>query len=126
MRGKAKRCLLSSLVVLLVVPLLGCGFLENLMNPPALTRQQAVALVVVVGVPYLDDYIKETMGEEEAQAYGEIGSVTPTGDWDANYQGEGEWEVQGPVTTEKWGECLTTWTLSEADSKMRLTGLNCD
>lgn len=126
MRSKAKWCLLSGLVALLVVPLLGCGFLEELVNPPTLNRQQAVALVIIAGVPYIDDYFKETVGEEEASAYGKIGPATPGGTWDASYQGKGEWEIQGPVTTNSWGECLTTWTLSEADSKIRLIEFDCD
>jgi len=126
MRNKAKRFWLGSLVALLVVPLLGCGFLENLINPPALNRQEAVAIILVAGVPYIDDYLAETLGEEEAQAYGKIGTATPTGEWDATYQGKGEWEVQGPVITKNWGECLTTWTITEADSEVRLIGFNCD
>lgn len=126
MRGKAKALLLSSLLVLLVTPLLGCGFLETLINPPALNRQQAIAIILVAGVPYIDDYLVETVGEEEAEEYGTIGTATPFGTWDASYQGEGKWEIQGTVTTNNWGECLTTWTLSEADSKIRLTGFSCD
>jgi hypothetical protein len=126
MRNKAKRFWLSSLVALLVVPLLGCSFLENLINPPALNRQEAVAIILVAGVPYIDDYLVEALGEEEAQAYGKIGTATPTGEWDATYQGEGEWKIQGSVITKNWGECLTTWTITEADSKVRLIGFNCD
>jgi hypothetical protein len=126
MRNKAKIFLLSSLVALLVVPLLGCGFLENLMNPAALTREQAIAIVLVAGTPYIDDYLVEALGEEEAQAYGKIGTATATGTWNATYQGEGEWEIKGPVITKDWGECLTTWKLSEADSKVRLIGFSCD
>ena len=126
MRNKAKSFWLSSLVALLVVPLLGCGFLENLINPPALNRQEAVAIILVAGVPYIDDYLVEALGEEEAQAYGKIGTATPTGEWDATYEGDGQWKVHGPVTIKNWGECLTTWTINEADSKVRLIGFNCD
>lgn len=126
MRNKTKRFLLGGLIALLVVPLLGCGFLENLMNPATLTREQAVAIVLVAGTPYLDDHLAEALGEEEAQNYGKIGTVTPTGDWDATYQGDGEWEIEGPVITKNWGECLTIWKLSEADSEIRLIGFNCD
>jgi len=126
LKGKAKGFLLASLLGLLAMPLLGCGLLENLMNPPALNRQQAIAIIVVAGVPYIDDYFVESVGEEEAAAYGEFGTVTPMGTWDASYQGKGEWEIQGTVTTKSWGECLTTWTHSEADSKIRLTGFSCD
>lgn len=126
MRNKAKGFWLSGLVALLVVPTLGCGFLENLINPPTLNRQQAVGIVLVAGTPYIDDYLADALGEEEAQAYGKIGTATPTGDWDASYQGEGEWEIQGTVITKNWGECLTIWVLSESDSEIRLIGFNCD
>lgn len=126
MRGKTKGFWLAGLLGLLVVPLLGCGLLENLTNPPALNRQQAVAIIAIAGVPYIEDYFAESVGEEEAAAYGEFGTVTPTGTWDATYQGKGIWEIQGTVITESWGECLTTWTLSEAESKMRLIGFSCD
>jgi hypothetical protein len=126
LKGKAKGLLLASLLGLLAVPLLGCGFLDNLMNPSALNRQQAIAIIVVAGVPYIDDYFVESVGEEEAAAYGEIGTVTAMGTWDASYEGKGEWEIQGTVTSDKWGECLTTWTLSESDSKIRLIGFSCD
>jgi hypothetical protein len=126
LRGKAKWFWLVSLLGLLMVPLLGCGLLENVLNPPALNRQQAIAIIVVAGVPYIDDYFVESVGEEEAEAYGKIGSATPMGTWDASYQGKGVWEIQGTVTTKNWGECLTTWTLSEAESKIRLTGFSCD
>jgi hypothetical protein len=126
MTNKAKRFWLSALVALLAVPLLGCGFMENLMNPSALSREQAIAIVLVAGTSYIDDYLEDALGEEEAQTYGEIGTATPTGDWDASYQGDGEWEIQGPVITKNWGECLTTWTLSESDSEIRLIGFTCD
>ena len=126
MINKAKRFWLSALAALLVVPLLGCGFMENLMNPSALSREQAIAIVLVAGTSYIDDYLEDALGEEEAQAYGTIGTATPTGDWDASYQGDGEWEIQGPVITKNWGECLTTWILSESDSEIRLIGFTCD
>ncbi|MFC1938698.1 hypothetical protein ACFLWM_00885 [Chloroflexota bacterium] len=126
MRNKAKKFWLSGLVALLVVPLLGCGFIDRIINPPALNKQEAIAIVLVAGTSYIDDYLVDALGEEEAQAYAEIGTITPTGDWDAVYQGEGKWEIQGPVITESWGECLTTWTINEADSKLRLIGFDCD
>jgi hypothetical protein len=126
MRNKAKRFWLIGLVALLAVPLLGCGFLENLLNPPALNRQEAVAIVLVAGVPYIDDYLTEALGEEEAQAYANIGRATPTGEWDATYEGKGKWEVFGPVVIKDWGECSTKWTINEADSKLRLIGFSCD
>ena len=53
MTNRAKRFWLSALVTLLVVPLLGCGFMENLMNPSALSREQAIAIVLVPVLPTL-------------------------------------------------------------------------
>jgi hypothetical protein len=126
LRGKAKWFWLVSLLGLLMVPLLGCGLLENLINPSALNRQQAVAIIVVAGVPYIDDYFVEAVGEEEAEAYGKIEPATATGTWDATYQGKGKWEIQGTITTKSWGECLTTWTLNESNSKIKLIGFSCD
>lgn len=126
MRTIVTRLLPTGLVVLLVIAFLGCGLLEPLIKPAALTNVQAVALIQISGVPYIDQYYKETVGEEAAQEFGEIGPVTPTGTWTADYQGEGEWVIQGPVITKSWGECLTTWTLSEADSEIHLIGFKCD
>jgi len=126
MNGKLRRFLLIGLLVLSVVPLLGCGFLGRIVNPPALTTQQAVVIIQIAGVPYIDDYFKETVGEAEAEAYGKIGPATTVAGWKADYQGNGEWEIEGPVTTDKWGQCLTTWTLDEADSKIHLVGFSCE
>jgi len=126
MRIRAKWLLLSGLCVLLVVPLLGCGLIKTLTTPSALNSSQAIALIQIAGVPYIDDYYEEVVGHEEAEATGTIGYVTPTAGWVANYQGEGNWIIQGPVKTNKWGDCLTTWTLSEADSEIKLIGFKCD
>jgi len=126
MRHIVTRLLPAGLVALLAVALLGCGLLEPLIKPPALNYAQAIALIQISGVPYIDQYYEETVGEEAAQEAGEIGPVTPTGDWTADYKGEGEWVIKGPVITKSWGECLTTWTLSEADSEIHLTGFKCD
>lgn len=123
MKSKAKWLWLSGLVTLLVVPSLGCGFLGT---PARLNVGQAIAIIQISGVPYIDDYYMETVGEEAFQESGGIGPVIPTGQWGANYQGEGIWIVQGAVTTNSWGDCLTTWTLSEADSEIRLIGFDCD
>ena len=118
MRSKAKWFLLSGLVALLATPLLGCGPLETLITPPSLNSQQAIAIIQIAGVPYIDDYYRETVGEEETQASGNIGPVTPVGQWVANYQGKGIWTIQGLVTTKSWGECLTTCTIRESDSEI--------
>lgn len=126
MRSKAKWFLLSGLVTLLVVPALGCGFLGALLTPSSINSQQAIAIIQIVGVPYIDNYYTEAIGEEEAQASGDIGPVTPVGEWVANYQGDGRWIVQGPVTTNSWGDCLTTWTLRESDTEVQLIGFDCD
>jgi len=126
MRVKAKWFLLSGLVALLVVLLLGCNLVTTITSPSSLNNAQAIAIIQIAGVPYIDNYYKETVGEEEYQASGVIGPVTPTGQWAAHYQGQGNWRIQGPVTTNSWGDCLTTWTLREADSKIQLIGFNCD
>ena len=126
MRNKAKLLLLSGLAALLVVPLLGCGLVETLVSPSALSSQQAIAIIQVAGIPYIDDYYKETIGGEDPQSPVTISPATPVGLWAANYEGEGNWRVQGPVATSAWGNCLTTWTLREEDSKIRLIGFNCD
>jgi hypothetical protein len=127
MRNIVTRLLPAGLVVLLAVALFGCGLVEPLIKPSALNYAQAIALIQVSGVPYIDQYYKETVGEETAQEAGEIGPVTPTGDWTADYnKDKSEWLIKGPVITKSWGECLTTWTLSEADGKIHLIGFKCD
>ena len=126
MRSKVKWLLIISLVALLVVPSLGCGFLQALTTPPALNSVLAAAVIQISGVPYIDQYYKEAVGEEAAQASGDIGLVTATGEWVANYQGKGKWVIRGSVITKSGGECLTTWTLSEADSEIHLIRFDCD
>ncbi len=126
MRTIVKWLLPAGLVVLLVIPFFGCGLLRPLVAPPALDKTQAAVLIQVYGVPYIDQYYEELVGEEAAQALGEIGYVTPTGVWAADYQGEGKWVIEGPVTTKSWGECSTRWTFNEADGKIRLTRFECD
>lgn len=126
MRNKAKLLLLGSLAALLVVPLLGCGLVETFVSPAALSSQQAIAIIQVAGIPYIDDYYKETIEGEGSQSPVTISPATPVGQWVANYEGEGNWRIQGPVATSTWGNCLTTWTLREEDSKISLIGFNCD
>lgn len=126
MRSKAKWLWLTGLMALLVVPSLGCGLVETLITPARLSSGQAIAIIQISGVPYIDDYYQETVGEEAFQESGGIGYVTPTGQWVANYDGKSIWIVQGAVITNSWGDCLTTWTLSEADSEIQLIGFDCD
>lgn len=127
MKSKTKYLLPIVVVGLLIAPLLGCNVLEPLVAPPALNRSQAIAIIIATGLPYIDDYYVEAVGEEEAQATGEIGYVTPTGQWTADYQGDGVWIIQGEIMTEIWGECSTTWTLKErATAEINLVGFNCD
>lgn len=127
MKGKAKWLLLIiSMLVLLVVPLSGCFLFERLTHPPALNTYEAIVIIQIAGVPYIDEYFKKTVGEEEAQSFGEIGKVTAFGDWDADYKGKGKWVVSGKVRSDKWGECLTTWTIQEKTNEIKLTAFNCD
>jgi len=123
MRSKVKRSLLIGLVPLLFIPLLGCGLLEPLIRPPALSQAHAVAIIVVYALPSIDHYYEEAVGEEAAQATGDIGTVTATGKWSAEYERrERKWTIEGLVITKNRGECLTVWTLGEADSEIHLVG----
>ena len=127
MRSKVKRLLLAGLVALLFIPLLGCGLLEPLVKPPALSQAHAIAIIVVYAVPSIDYYYEETVGEEVAQASGDMGTVTATGEWSAEYERrERRWIIEGPVLTKNWGECLTVWVLDEADSEIHLIGFECE
>ena len=127
MRSKVKRSLLIGLIPLLFVPLLGCGLLEPLVRPPALSQAHVVAIIVVYALPSIDHYYKETVGEETAQATGNIGSVNATGEWSAEYERkERKWTIEGLVITENRGECLTVWALDEDDSEIYLIGFECE
>jgi hypothetical protein len=125
MGNKAKSLLLSGLAVLLVVPLLGCGLINTLVSPAALSSQQAIAIVQIAGIPYIDDYYQEAVEGQGSETPVKISPATPVGQWVADYDGNGSWRIQGTVTTSAWGSCLTTWTLREEDSKIRLIGFNC-
>ena len=119
---------LVCLIALLAVPLLGCQ-LFDVVNPftapSALTREQAIVVVQVSGLPRIDEYYQESLGDV-AQGV-EIGSVTPGAQWTAKYQRrEKIWTVQGTVVTQQWGECLSTWTINEATSELALIGFNCN
>lgn len=122
MKARLRPIVLGVLAVSLVLPLTGCGLFNRFISPAVLTNQQAIAIVQVAGVPYIDDYYQETVGEEAAGV--KIGYAKPAGDWTAKYD-EGIWQVQGTVYTEKWGNCMTIWTLREQDSKITLTGFSC-
>ena len=126
MKSRAIWFLLSGLVILLAVPLLGCSLLPTQTPTSSLTREQVVALILASSVPYTDYYYREAVGEEDYQAAGGIGSVTPGGEWDADHDGKGTWTIQGTVTTEKWGNCLTTWTFREDNGEVKLTSFKCD
>ena len=127
MRSKVKRSLLIGLVPLLFIPLLGCGILDSLVRPPALSQAHAVAIIVVYALPSIDHYYEEAVGEEVAQAAGDMGTVTATGEWSAEYERrERSWTIEGSIITKNWGECLTVWALDEDDSEIHLIGFECD
>ena len=129
MKTKLRYLGLVCIVSLVVLPLLGCQLITAVTSfgsPSALTREQAIAIVQISGLPRIDEYYHETMGEEAAQVV-EIGHVTPGAQWTAKYQrSESTWVVQGTVITKNWGECLTTWIINEANSKLALIGFSCD
>jgi hypothetical protein len=119
---------LVCLISLLAVPLLGCQLFDmvgSFTSPAALTREQAIVVVQVSGLPRIDEYYQESLGDA-AQGV-EIGHVTPGAQWSTEYQRrERTWTVQGTVITQQWGECLSTWTINEATSELTLIGFNCD
>jgi len=133
MRYKVKLLVLTGLLATMMVPLGSCAFfdrlaapIERITHPPALSVYEAIVIVQIAGVPYMDDYYEKTVGAEEAQAHGKIGLVEAFGDWDADYQGKGMWEVTGSVRNDKWGDCQTIWTIDEKTNEVKLTGFNCD
>ena len=113
----------------MAVPLLGCQVFDvvsSFSSPSALTREQAIVVVQVSGLPRIDEYYRDSLGEDTAQDV-EIGHVTPGAQWTAEYQRrERMWTVQGTVITQQWGECLSTWTINEATSELTLIGFNCN
>ena len=120
---------LTCLIPLMVVPLLGCQLFSavtSLTSPSALTREQAIVVVQVSGLPRIDEYYQDSLGDDTAQEI-EIGPVTPGIQWATEYQRrERMWVVQGTVITQEWGECLSIWTINEATSELTLIGFNCN
>ena len=120
---------LACLISVMAVPLLGCQVFDvvsSFSSPSALTREQAIVVVQVSGLPRIDEYYRDSLGEDTAQDV-EIGHVTPGAQWTAKYQRrERMWTVQGTVITQQWGECLSTWTINEATSELTLIGFNCN
>ena len=125
--SKLSSIVLSLLVlVAMLVPLTSCALIERLNDRPALNKEYATILVKVYGVPYVDEYLKKEVSEEEAQKYGKIEVISTTGQWKSTYKGDGLWQVQGKIETKKWGDCSTTWTLDESDGRIRLIEFKCD
>lgn len=124
MKIKTTCFLLSALVALLVIPLAGCELLQT--QDSRLTSQQVTCIVLNYGVPYIDQYYSEIVEVEDYQASGGVGNVTAFGQWDAYYEGNGIWRVQGAVKSNSWGNWLTTWTLDENTGALRLIGFTRD
>lgn len=125
--SKLSSIVLSLLVlVAMLVSLTSCVLIERLSDRPSLNREYVTILVEVYGVPYLNEYIRKEVGEEEAQKYGKIEVISTTGHWKSTYKGDGLWQVQGMIETKKWGDCFTTWTLDESDGRIRLIEFTCD
>ena len=110
----------------MLLPLTGCRLIDRISDRPSLTRNYVTILVQVYGLPYINEYYQNTVGEEEAERFGRIEVISTTGTWQARYQGDGLWQIQGLVETTKWGDCLTTWTLRESEGRIRLIGFACD
>lgn len=125
--SKLSSIVLSLLVlVAMLVSLTSCVPIERLSDRPSLDREYVTILVEVYGVPYLNEYIRKEVGEEEAQKYGKIEVISTTGHWKSTYKGDGLWQVQGMIETKKWGDCFSTWTLDESDGRIRLIEFTCD
>lgn len=125
MKSLIKPVLIAGAAAIMAAPLSGCGMINSLISPSALNSQQAIAIIQVAGLPYIDDYYQAV--SEDPQTGVEIGQVTPVGNWTATYDGKSTWQVQGMVATSSWGNCMTTWTLNEEnDSRISLIGFTCD
>jgi hypothetical protein len=126
--GSKLSSIVLSLLVLaaMLVPMTSCALIERLNDRPALNKEYATILVKVYGVPYVNEYLKKEVGEEEVQKYGKIEVISTTGQWKSKYKGDGLWQVQGMIETKKWGDCFTTWTLDESDGRIRLIEFKCD
>lgn len=125
--SKLSSIVLSLLVlVAMLVSLTSCVPIERLSDRPSLDREYVTILVEVYGVPYLNEYIRKEVGEEEAQKYGKIEVISTTGHWRSTYKGDGLWQIQGMIETKKWGDCFSTWTLDESDGRIRLIEFTCD
>jgi hypothetical protein len=120
--GKKKIGLIVTLSLLMAVTLSGCGWLDRLMNPSSLDSQQAIILIQLNGLPYLDQYYAEAVGEEEAEGI-TFGYVEPLPTWSAEWMAEDRtWKVEGPIDSEDQGEWYTVWYLNEATSTLSLAG----
>ena len=126
--GSKLSVIVLSLLVLvaMLVSLTSCVPIKRLSDRPSLDREYVTILVEVYGVPYLNEYIRKEIGEEEAQKYGTIEVISTTGRWRSTYKGDGLWQIQGMIETKKWGDCFTTWTLDESDGRIRLIEFTCD
>lgn len=93
--SKLSSIVLSLLVlVAMLVSLTSCVLIERLSDRPSLNREYVTILVEVYGVPYLNEYIRKEVGEEEAQKYSKIEVISTTGHWKSTYKGDGLWQIR--------------------------------
>ena len=122
MSTKVRKFYVVTLPVILLC-LISICVLTSCFGPSSrLTRQQVVAFIAYSGVPYLDQYLKES-GKEVTNSQAVAG-----GDWDAVFGDDKVWTITGQVTVrypEGDKTCSTTWTLSEVDGKIKLKKFTC-
>ena len=101
MKNLCRSLLFLGLAFLLITPLAACG------SPPStahLTGQQAISIIQVYGVPTLQP------------------KAVPAGNWDAYYEDNGRWKVQGKVEMSyPSGDYVyhTTWIYDDHTVRMK-------
>lgn len=131
MKSSVKWLFPVGLLIVLLVLLSACGSIPGLSPPPpqtpqtpqtALTNAGATAIIAYQAVPYIDYYLKQA-GQPTLDQ-----QVTASGDWNAVYQGEGVWRVEGSVMVVYPSgnkDCATAWTLNETDGTIKLVKFVC-
>ena len=123
MSSKVRKFHVVALLVILLGLISACALTSCAFGPKSrLTEQQVVAFIAYSGVPYLDQYLKES-GKEATNA-----QATAGGDWNTVFGDDKVWSVKGQVTVrypDGDKTCSTTWTLSEVDGAIKLTKFTC-
>ncbi|MFC1995401.1 hypothetical protein ACFLVM_00790 [Chloroflexota bacterium] len=124
MKNRVKWFLLVVLVTMLFVSFPACNLVSGISTPSTtLNSQTAMQIIVYQAVPYIDHYLKEAGQSALNQP------VSGVGNWNANFEGNGIWRVEGQVLVQypSGGKnCSTAWTLSEVDGAIKLVKFVCE